>query len=627
MLLKKLPEKLEDPDFVVVDFEADLRVSLILGRSFLRIGHALIDVYGEEITLRVNDESITFNLNQTMRYSSTYDDTSVNRVDVIDVTYEDFVQDVLDFQYNPKSSNHTLVSNDSISKNDSCKEKSSIEEPPDLELKDLPSHLEYAFLEDSNKLPVIIAKNLKVDEREALLNDLKSYKRAIAWKISDIKGIDPRFCTHKILIEDDYKPAVQSQRRLPKKLGDPGKFLIPCDSPRMEEITLSVNDESVTFNLNQVMRYSDNSVSRVNVINIACEEFTKSSSPTLVSDSSISESDFFLEEIENFLKDDSIPTEIENSVFDPKGDILLIEKLLNEDPLTELVKVAESSAKNLVPIQSEYEVSESNEPIKDDSFLAFTTFINPLFNDKDDFTYNDNESIHDEDIPMKESIVYSNPLFDDDEIHSNELESHCLNVESNFIESLSNHDTLKFDFLKEFSGALMPIRIADEERIRKEHAEYISLMERLITINLYPQIDIVTDTDELLPPGFENDDSKGEIYVLEELRVDNFILNSKSELSDNKAFDFHDLLFPRPPPEPPDAEFDFEPNSGEEISAVMNNIEELIDDEWFDPGEEIDIFVNVKDDDYFPFRVYPSLIEVSCVRIIVPVHKSFTSFV
>nr|GEW27332.1 reverse transcriptase domain-containing protein [Tanacetum cinerariifolium] len=84
-------------DFVVVDFEADPRVPLILGRSFLRTGRALIDVYREEITLRVNDKSITFNLNQTMRYSLTYDDTSVNRVDVIDVTCEDFVQDVLDF--------------------------------------------------------------------------------------------------------------------------------------------------------------------------------------------------------------------------------------------------------------------------------------------------------------------------------------------------------------------------------------------------------------------------------------------------------------------------------------------------------------------------------------------------
>ncbi|GJR32999.1 reverse transcriptase domain-containing protein [Tanacetum coccineum] len=65
--------------------------------------------------------------------------------------------------------------------------KSSIEEPPELELKDLPSHLEYAFLEENDKLPVIIAKGLKNDQKEALINILKSHKRAIAWKITDIK--------------------------------------------------------------------------------------------------------------------------------------------------------------------------------------------------------------------------------------------------------------------------------------------------------------------------------------------------------------------------------------------------------------------------------------------------------
>ncbi|GKD32165.1 hypothetical protein Tco_1242943, partial [Tanacetum coccineum] len=87
------------------------------------------------------------------------------------------------------------------------KAKSSIEEPPKLELKDLPYYLEYAYLEENDKLPVIIAKGLKHDEKEALLKVLKSHKRAI-----DIKGIDPHFFTHKILMEDDYKPTVQSQR-------------------------------------------------------------------------------------------------------------------------------------------------------------------------------------------------------------------------------------------------------------------------------------------------------------------------------------------------------------------------------------------------------------------------------
>nr|GFA58946.1 hypothetical protein [Tanacetum cinerariifolium] len=197
-------------DFVMVDFEADPRVPLILGRSFLRTDHALIDVYGEEITLRVNNESITFNLNQTMRYSSTYDDTSVNRVDVIDIACEDFMQDVLDFQYNPKSSNPTLVSDDLISESNACKVPIVKSSSPTLT----------PFGEkDSNKLPVIIAKNLKVDEREALINVIKSHKWAIAWKISDIKGIDPRSCTHKILMEDDYKPVVSPIYCVPKKGG------------------------------------------------------------------------------------------------------------------------------------------------------------------------------------------------------------------------------------------------------------------------------------------------------------------------------------------------------------------------------------------------------------------------
>ncbi|GJZ89594.1 reverse transcriptase domain-containing protein [Tanacetum coccineum] len=97
-------------DFVVVDFDADPRVPLILGRSFLRTGRALIDVYGEEITLRVNDEAVTFNLNQTTRYSSTYDDMSVNRIDVIDVACEEYAQEVLGFSNNSTGGNPTPTS-------------------------------------------------------------------------------------------------------------------------------------------------------------------------------------------------------------------------------------------------------------------------------------------------------------------------------------------------------------------------------------------------------------------------------------------------------------------------------------------------------------------------------------
>ncbi|GJS27352.1 reverse transcriptase domain-containing protein [Tanacetum coccineum] len=83
---------------------------------------------------------------------------------------------------------------------------------------DLPPHLEYAFLEDNNKLPVIIAKDLSVDEKTALIKVLKSRKRAIVWILSDINGINPEFCSHKIIMEEDYEPAVQHQRRVHPKI-------------------------------------------------------------------------------------------------------------------------------------------------------------------------------------------------------------------------------------------------------------------------------------------------------------------------------------------------------------------------------------------------------------------------
>ncbi|GJY73034.1 reverse transcriptase domain-containing protein [Tanacetum coccineum] len=84
-------------DFVVVDFDADPRVPLILGRSFLKTGHALIDVYVGELTLHVVKEAVTFNLDQTSRYSSNNDDNSVNRIDVIDMASEEYSQEVLGF--------------------------------------------------------------------------------------------------------------------------------------------------------------------------------------------------------------------------------------------------------------------------------------------------------------------------------------------------------------------------------------------------------------------------------------------------------------------------------------------------------------------------------------------------
>ncbi|GJU57218.1 reverse transcriptase domain-containing protein [Tanacetum coccineum] len=283
-------------DFVVVDFEPDPRVPLILGRSFLKTSRALIDVYEGEITLRVGREAITFNLDQTLRYTANYNHMTANRIDVIDMACEEYSQEVLGFSNVISSGNPTpyydpiisttsptltpfgdsdfllfeeadsflAIEDDPTSPEvdptyydpdgdillleailnsdpsppppnqgnyfpetqkdlkicEANNENSSVNEPPEVELKDLPPHLEYAFLEGNDKLPVIIAKDLKNEEKAALIEVLKSHKRAIAWKLSDIKGIDPEFCTHKILMEEDYEPTVQHQRRVNPKIHD-----------------------------------------------------------------------------------------------------------------------------------------------------------------------------------------------------------------------------------------------------------------------------------------------------------------------------------------------------------------------------------------------------------------------
>nr|GEU29958.1 reverse transcriptase domain-containing protein [Tanacetum cinerariifolium] len=154
VILKKLPEKLRDPGKFLIPCD-------FLKRPFLRTRRALIDVYGEELTLRVDDEAITFKVGQTSKYS--YNDAELfNRIDVIDgdiLVIEKLLNDDPSSPLPPKELNLEELKT----------VKSSTDDPPKLELKDLPSHLEYAFLEGTNKLPIIIAKNLKVDEKVRIL--------------------------------------------------------------------------------------------------------------------------------------------------------------------------------------------------------------------------------------------------------------------------------------------------------------------------------------------------------------------------------------------------------------------------------------------------------------------------
>nr|GEV15998.1 DNA-directed DNA polymerase [Tanacetum cinerariifolium] len=256
-------------DFVVVDFEPDPRVPLILRRCFLKIGRALIVVHKGELTLRMRNEAITYNLDQTEVLGffdvttsgnlTPHDDPIVsttsptltpfgdsdfllfeeadaflNLEDVlnspkINPLYYDpegyilLLKTILNSKLLPPLPNYEQYLPSFKKELKICQAKtvkSSIDEPPEVELKDLPPHLKYAFLEGNNKLPVIIAKELGDEEKSALIKVLKSHKRAIAWKLSDIQGINLEFCTHKILMEEDYKPAVQHQRQVNPKIYD-----------------------------------------------------------------------------------------------------------------------------------------------------------------------------------------------------------------------------------------------------------------------------------------------------------------------------------------------------------------------------------------------------------------------
>nr|GFC29138.1 reverse transcriptase domain-containing protein [Tanacetum cinerariifolium] len=292
--------------------------------------------------------------------------------------------------------------------------------------------------------------------------------------------------------------------------------------------------------------------------------------------------DFESKEIEDFLNDDSIPFGVEDSLFNTDEDILFLESFLRENLIpphpiipnqtklpiketnhslnmgyehfnTNLVTndVAESSTKNLIPIPNECMVvskngSQSTKPINDNS---------------------------------SDSTIISNTLSD---------------VESNSDESTSNHDTEKSDYLDEFYGPFIPIHILEEERTKREHADYINRMEMLFTINPRPhnptndntnvesfssfpipnqeseprqeEIDVVSITNDVLPPS--DDDSDEEVDVVGDLRVDNFIQNSKHEYSESEDSDFDNPLLPLLPLEPPDKEFDFEIDFEKEILVV-----------------------------------------------------------
>nr|GEY74232.1 reverse transcriptase domain-containing protein [Tanacetum cinerariifolium] len=247
-------------DFVVVDYEPDPRVPLILGRCFLKTSRALIDVHKGELTLRIENEAITYNLDQTVRYSANYNQMTANKINVIKSTCEEYSQEDSDFllfeeadaflgleddpdsskintfYYDPKGD--ILLLEDILNSEPSpplpnqeqnlpsFKEelkayeaqtvKSSVDEPLEVELKDLPHHLEYAFLEGDNKFPIIIAKELRKEDYKPTVQN----QRWVNPKIYDvIKKEVEKLLDARLIYPISDSPWVSPVHCVPKKGG------------------------------------------------------------------------------------------------------------------------------------------------------------------------------------------------------------------------------------------------------------------------------------------------------------------------------------------------------------------------------------------------------------------------
>lgn len=212
-VLMKVDKFIFPVDFIVLDMEEDQEVPLILGRPFLATGRALIDVQQGQLILRVNDDQVIFDMYKAMKYPSFSYSSSCFQVDIIDNLVEEFQEtnlkeNLLEMclkESDPLEDGETIIQEES--------EHTHENQAPKLELKTLPSHLKYAHLENDS-FPVIISSSLTGEMEERLLKTLRKHKGALGWTIADIKGISPSICMHKILMEDNFKPVVQPQRRL-----------------------------------------------------------------------------------------------------------------------------------------------------------------------------------------------------------------------------------------------------------------------------------------------------------------------------------------------------------------------------------------------------------------------------
>ncbi|KAK9006515.1 hypothetical protein V6N11_035551 [Hibiscus sabdariffa] len=237
-LLVKVGKFVFPADFFILDCEADHKAPIILGGPFLATGIILIDCEKGGFTMRVEDQRMTINVYNTIRYmdngeechslqdsiaAATTDDTelcyssSIQIEDFLHLQEEDQEEvDDLPFQeqkikpFIPRSG----IKFESLDFTEFVPPKPSLEIAPSLELKPLPSHLKYVYLGSNDTLPVIISSQLNANQELIVVNLLKQYEKAIGWTMADLKGISPTICMHKILLDECHSNLVEPQRRL-----------------------------------------------------------------------------------------------------------------------------------------------------------------------------------------------------------------------------------------------------------------------------------------------------------------------------------------------------------------------------------------------------------------------------
>nr|GEZ81260.1 reverse transcriptase domain-containing protein [Tanacetum cinerariifolium] len=534
-------------DFVVLDFVADPRVPLILGRPFLSTTHAIINVYEREIIIRQNQQSLTIQCSDILSVKKV---EQINKIDFINAGGIDFESEEIE----------DFLNDDSIS--------FGVEDSPfnmDEDILFLESLLRDDLIPphpinlNQTKLPVEETNhsfNMGYEHfnTNLLTNDVaESNFTIISNPLFDVESnSDESTSNHNTeksdYLDDFYGPFIpfhileeERTRREHADYINRMEMLFTINPHPHNPTNDNINFESFS-SLPIPNQESDPHQEEIDVVSVTNDVLPPSNNDSdeevdiigdLRVDNFIQNSEHEYSESKDFDFDNPLlplpPSEPPDKEFDFEKEILVVKNVI----------VKFECVNERVKFHDENDVF---------IFIMFAKKFSLLFAESEDTIFD----------PWYISAIYGPCIFlcpQNDEINSDELKSH---VESNSVEFTSNHDTVKFDKLDEFPGPLIPIYIIKEERIRREHAEYINRMEMLFTIN--PR---------------------------------------EHEFSKSEESDFDNPSVPLPPLEPPDEELDFEIDFGDEISVVRNTIVEF---ECIDARMKFDVFNDEIDNySYFMF--------------------------